>query len=98
VELYRDVKTGHPEEAIQVFDAGVEKLTEQLGHRVGDAYALVAKAYDLLGRESEARVMYEKATALQPIGELERRYPEVASLRSKYQSTAAPPEIAGVAA
>ena len=98
VELYRDVKTGHPEEAIQVFDENVEPLRDQLGHRIGDAYALVAKAYDLLNREGEARVMYEKATALQPLAELERRYPEVGSLRTKYEPTPTPPDLEGVAA
>ena len=93
VELYRDVKTGHPEEAVRVFDVNMEALRDQLGHRCGDAYALVAKAYDLLGRADQARIMYEKATALQPMGELERRYPEVASLQSKYQATVPPPEM-----
>ena len=95
VELYRDVKTGHPEEAIGVFEAGLEGLRDQLGHRVGDAYALVAKAYDLLGREDQARVMYEKATALEPLVELERRYPEVAALKNKYPPTVPPAELQG---
>src|SRR5207249_295307 len=61
LELYRDVKTGHPQEAVEVFDEAMAALRAQLGHRAGDAYALVAKAYDMLGRASEARVMYEKA-------------------------------------
>ncbi len=90
LELYRDVKTGHPEEAIQVFDKALASLREQLGHRMGDAYALVAKAYDMFSRESEAQQMYNKATLLEDPVELERRYPEVASLRSKFQAAAAP--------
>ena len=77
LELYRDVKTGHPQEAIAVFDESMGILRDQLGHRTGDAYGLVAKAYDMLGREGEARSMYEKATLLAPVVELERRYPEL---------------------
>ncbi|HEX8522820.1 MAG TPA: hypothetical protein VF669_11225 [Tepidisphaeraceae bacterium] len=84
VELYRDVKTGHPEEAVAVFERSLEALRDQLGHRVGDAYVLVAKAYDMLKLEVEARQMYEKATLLEPVVELERRYPEVATLRTRY--------------
>ncbi len=93
VELYRDVKTGHPEEAIVVFDKTFEGLRDQLGHRVGDAYALVAKAYDLLSREGEARQMYEKATLLTPVIELERRYPELVSLGKKYSAAVVPVEL-----
>lgn len=101
VELYRDVKTGHPEEAIAVFEQSMEGLKRGLGHRMGDAYALVARAYDLSGRQDQARQMYEKATLLQPAVELERRYPETASLRTKYAPVAPPAEYSaasGVAA
>jgi hypothetical protein len=93
VELYRDVKTGHPQEAIKMFDESLGALRDQLGHRVGDAYALVAKAYEMSGREEGvggARAMYEKATVLTPVVELERRYPEVASLRKKFNPVAGP--------
>jgi tetratricopeptide (TPR) repeat protein len=99
VELYRDVKTGHPAEAITVFDealaaqGGRGGLRDQLGHRIGDAYGLVAKAYDLLSREGEARQMYEKATLLAPFVELERRYPELSSLRTKYGPAIAPSDL-----
>jgi tetratricopeptide (TPR) repeat protein len=94
VELYRDVKTGHPAEAIELFNASLPHFRQQLGHRSGDAYALVARAYDLLGRESEARQAYEKATLLSPISELHRRYPEVAKLSAKYSPAPAPAEAA----
>ena len=40
IELYRDVKTGHPAEAIAIFQDKLPILREQLGHRVADAYAL----------------------------------------------------------
>jgi tetratricopeptide (TPR) repeat protein len=90
IEIYRDVKTGHPAEAIELFNAKLPILRQQLGHRVGDAYALAARAYDLLGRQSEAQDAFEKATLLSPVEELNRRYPEVQMLVEKYRATAAP--------
>jgi hypothetical protein len=90
VEIYRDVKTGHPAEAVELFDSTLTAMREQLGHRVADAYVLVAKACDLLGRADDARAHYEKATLLAPAVELHRRYPETASLTGKYQAAAAP--------
>jgi hypothetical protein len=90
VEIYRDVKTGHPAEAIELFHESLPVLRQQLGHRTGDAYALLARAYDLLGREAEARDAYEKATVLTPISELRRRYPEVAKLSAKFTPAPAP--------
>ena len=84
IELYREVKTGHPTEAIERFAKSLPKYQEQLGHRTGDAYALLAKAYDMLGRGDEAKAAYEKATLLTAVSELDRRYPEVATLRGKY--------------
>jgi Flp pilus assembly protein TadD len=93
VELYRDVKTGHPNEAIEHFAAALPLFQQQLGHRTGDAYALLAKAYDLLGKSDDARVAYEKATLLTAVSELHRRYPEVVSLSTKYSPAPAPPEM-----
>jgi tetratricopeptide (TPR) repeat protein len=98
VQLYRDVKTGHPAEAIEHFNGALPVFQKQLGHRTGDAYGLVAKAYDLLGRTEEAASAYEKATLLTPVAELNRRYPEVATLAEKYRPAAAPADLAmGVA-
>jgi len=90
IEVYRDVKTGHPAEAIEMFTAKLPILRQQLGHRSGDAYALVAKAYDLLGRSDAAQDAFEKATLLSPVDELNRRYPEVLSLSEKYNAALAP--------
>jgi tetratricopeptide (TPR) repeat protein len=90
VEIYRDVKTGHPAEAIEMFDAKLPILKQQLGHRVADAYVLAAKAYDLLGRTAEAQSAYENATLLSPVDELSRRYPEVQSTGEKYSFARAP--------
>jgi tetratricopeptide (TPR) repeat protein len=84
------VKTGHPAEAIELFEATLPSLREQLGHRVADAHMLVAKAYDLLNRETEAAKAYENATLLAPPAEIYRRYPETASLAGKYQPAIAP--------
>jgi hypothetical protein len=94
VEIYRDVKTGHPNEAIEMFDAMKPAMQQQLGHRIADAFALVAKAYDLLGRELEARTSMENATILAPANELLRRYPELAALMEKYKPATAPAEAA----
>src|SRR5262249_12612234 len=90
IEIYRDVKTGHPAESIELFNAKLPILRQQLGHRVGDAYALSARAYDLLGRQCEAQDAYEKATLLSPVEELNRRYPEVQTLAEKYRATVVP--------
>jgi tetratricopeptide (TPR) repeat protein len=92
VELFRDVKTGHPDEAIETFAKHLPMMQQQLGHRVADAHALVAKAYDLLGREAEARAAYERATLLAPPAELQRRYPELVKLAEKYPAASAPKE------
>lgn len=94
IELYRDVKTGHPDEAIDLFEATLPAMRDQLGHRVADAHALVAKAYDLLGRSADAQRAYERATLLAPPIELHRRYPETAILRTKYSPAIAPKEAA----
>lgn len=93
VELYRDVKTGHPTEAIQLFEAKLPTLRDALGHRVADAWALAARAYDLLGRKTEAQDAFTKATLLAPPAELFRRYPEVEKLAATYAPAAAPVEI-----
>ena len=102
VQLYRDVKTGHPTEAIEHFHESLPMFRQQLGHRTGDAYALLAKAYDMLARSDEAQTAYEKATLLTPLAELNRRFPEVVSLQQKYQPARVPVEAStepmGVAA
>jgi tetratricopeptide (TPR) repeat protein len=92
IEIYRDVKTGHPEEAIELFNSRAPALRSQLGHRISDAYALVARAHDLLGQSAEAAAAFEKATLLAPAEELYRRYPEVAAIRDKYPAAALPTE------
>lgn len=94
VELYRDVKTGHPAEGTNLFESRVTALRDGLGHRVADAYALAARAYDMLGRTTEAQDAYTRATLLAPSIELHRRYPEMAPLAGRYTPAPAPPEAA----
>ena len=84
VEIYRDVKTGHADEAVALFTEYQTLLRDQLGHRVADVWALVAKAYDQLERTEEAKTAYRNALILAPEIELQRRYPEVATLKGKY--------------
>jgi hypothetical protein len=94
VELYRDVKTGHPAEAVELFNSTLPALRQQLGHRVADAHVLVARAHDLLDRADEAAKHYHNATVLAPAVELHRRYPETQALASKYPAAQAPQEAA----
>ena len=79
-----------------MFESRLTTLRAQLGHRVADAYALVARAHDLLGQEAQAAAAFERATLLSPAEELYRRYPEVAAIRDKYPAAPAPtiqPEV-----
>ena len=79
LELYRDVKTGHPAEAVEIFSSKLKAMKEQLGHRVADAYALGSKAMRMLGRTEEGEKLWEDATTLVAANELVRRYPELAA-------------------
>ena len=90
VEIYRDVKTGHPDEAIDLFQTRLPTLRDQLGHRLADVYALVARAFDLRGRDAEAADAWAKATLLAPPAELLRRYPEVKAVAEKHSASPAP--------
>ena len=76
-EMYRDVKTGHPEEAVGIYESALPAVRRQLGHRSADAHALAAAAYLRLGRPAAAAAAYDAATRLTPAEELHRRYPEV---------------------
>jgi tetratricopeptide (TPR) repeat protein len=84
LELYRDVKTRHYEEACENFDRSLAMLRQQLGLRVADAWVLVAAARDGLGQTEAARLAYENATTLAPALELQRRYPETQALADRY--------------
>ena len=95
VEIYRDVKTGHPAEAIDVFHTKLPSLRDQLGHRAADAYALAARAYQLLGSDAEAADAWAKATLLAPGMELVRRYPEVEPVAAAFPASPAPAEALG---
>lgn len=90
VELYRDIKTGHADEAIALFESNLPLMTSGLGHRVGEAYALVAVAYDRVGNTDTARARFLDGTALQGVGDLLNRYPEVRPLIAKYAPTPVP--------
>jgi len=92
LEIYRDVKTGHPQEAIAEFEKKKNLLRRQLGHRAADGYALAAKAFDLAGENDKARDVFENATLLSSIGELKRRYPEISGMEEKYAVAPGPAE------
>jgi tetratricopeptide (TPR) repeat protein len=90
VELYRDIKTGHIEEAVALFHAGLDVLRLGLGQRVGDAYALLAVALDRLGDIAAAQQAVLDATVMQPAEDLQASYPEFAPLLKKYPVTPLP--------
>jgi hypothetical protein len=94
VELYRDVKTGHPNEAVAIYRGREALFGAQLAHRAADAHFLAAKAFSMINDEKAAREAFEKATLLAPACELARRYPEAADLLKKFIPAAAPPEAA----
>lgn len=94
LELYRDVKTGHPGDAIVRFERVLPFVRQQLGHRAGDAWGLAAGAYHQLGRPADAAAAYRKATLLSPAVELSRRYPELQKLEGTYEPSYAPAEAA----
>ncbi len=89
VEIFRDVKTGHAQEAVEMFQSRQKQVREQLGHRAADVYALMARAYDLLENSAEAQRWYARATLLAPVKEL-NRYPEVRALAQRYTPSVAP--------
>lgn len=92
VEIYRDVKTGHPAEAVEIFEKKLPILRDHLGVRIADVYALVARALDLLDRETDAQAAWRKATLLSPVAELLRRYPELEKMAARLEPAPAPPE------
>ena len=83
LELYRDIKTGHFDEAIDLFESKVKLMRDQLSMRVADAWALAARAYDARERPDDAARAFRRATLLAPLPELLRRYPEISSLESR---------------
>lgn len=84
IELYRDVKTGHAQEAIDLFEKHLPVMTRGLGHRVADAYALVAVAHDQLGQTDRAAQRFRDGTTLQGVCDLLNRYAELRPLISRY--------------
>lgn len=83
VELYRDVRTYHAAEAIELFHQKLPQLRRHLGFRIGDAWALLAWAYDAMQLPADARIAWANALLLQPVEELSRRYPELLTLAQK---------------
>ena len=90
VELHRDVKTGHLAEAIELFDAHLPALRAGLGHRAAEAHALVAIALHRLNRPEDAAARFADATALAPLSDLVRRYPDLWPLCPAYPATNTP--------
>lgn len=94
VEGYRDVKTGHAAEAIEILEGRMKVIRDHLGNRVADGYALLARAHDMLGHADEAGKAWFNATVLTPPAELHRRYPEVGPLIERLSPAIWPREMA----
>jgi hypothetical protein len=76
LELYRLVKMGHPDDALQLFGQKWAQLAEQLGHRSCDGWALAAAAALAMGREQEADGYARNAGLLGDVREIGQRFPE----------------------
>ncbi|MFI5379931.1 MAG: tetratricopeptide repeat protein [Tepidisphaerales bacterium] len=94
VEIYRDVKTGHPQDALERFDRQLGMLKRALGCRTADAWGLVAGAKLMLGDAPGAQRTWQAATALVPAVELVRRYPELSGVSQACAAAAMPQEAA----
>ncbi len=94
IELYRDVKTGHPQDAVERFDRTIKDLKRALGCRAADAWGLVAAARLALGDSAGARTHWLAATSLVPPLELVRRYPELSTISQTFQPVPVPQEAA----
>jgi len=79
MELYRDVKTGHHEEALESFNRDLPMLQEKGGNRQADAWALAARAAQARGRLAEAVRMAREALRLGDASEIIARFPETES-------------------
>ncbi len=76
LELYRLVKTGHPDDALQLFGQKQAQMAEQLGHRSCDGWALAAAAAVALGREQDADGYARNAGLLGDVRDIAQRFPE----------------------
>ena len=94
VEIYRDVKTGHPQDALERFDKQITTLKRALGCRTADAWGLVSAAKLLLGDAPGAQRTWQAATALVPALELVRRYLELSAVSQACPAAAMPQETA----
>lgn len=79
LEMYRDVKTGHFEEALGIFQDRKAIFAAQLGHRSCDAWALASWASWGMQRPEQAGMFARNAALLGDRGEILRRFPECAA-------------------
>lgn len=76
LELYRLVKMGHPDDALELFGQKQAQLAAQLGHRSCDGWALAAVAAWALGRQQDADGYARNAGLLGDVREIAQRFPE----------------------
>jgi hypothetical protein len=92
LEMYRDVRTGHTAEVIEIHTSRRSEIASALGTRVADADALVAWAHLRLGDIASAERMWRRATLLAQPADLVERYPELKEAASILIPEPVPPE------
>lgn len=83
LEIYRLVKTGHHEDALQLFGQKQVQMAAQLGHRSCDGWALAAAAAQAIGREQEADGHARNAGLLGNVREITHRFPECTAIMGR---------------
>lgn len=76
LEIYRLVKTGHHEDALQMFAQRRGQIAEQLSHRSADAWALAGTSALALSQTDLARTYARNASLLADRREIICRFPE----------------------
>jgi hypothetical protein len=89
LEMYRQVMTGHHEDALELFESRRTVLAQQLGHRSSDGWALAAAAADHLGKQEQAETMARNALLLGRAEEISRRFPECSAILERVRAARA---------
>lgn len=78
LEMYRLVKMGHHQDALDLFESNRDAFAGSLGHRSCDAWALAATAAANLNQQTTAEEYRRNAVTLSDKIEIARRFPECA--------------------
>lgn len=78
LDLYHMIKTGHNQDALDLFQKRREQMAAQLSHRSSDGWALAAAAALALRQEQDARTYATNAAILGNVADICARFPECA--------------------